>query len=123
MRGMHPYFRRAPVLGGPWRLRQLRQFDFGFQYEEENKLRVCVPLPGLAKDGLKIKAKTNSLSISARVRDDFAKYAARPEDQWEIMLETSVIPESAKAKYSDGILLVDFDLSNPSTDVEDVNFE
>ena len=73
--------RRAPVWGWPWRLRQLRQFDFGFQYEEDNRLRVVVPLPGLAKDGLKIKAKENLLSVSARVRDDLAKYAARPEDQ------------------------------------------
>lgn len=105
-------------MGGPWRLRQLRQFNFGFQYEEENTLRVVIPLPGLAKDGIKIRAKGNVLSISATVKENLRKYAVRPDDSWDIILEQEVIPESAKAKYSDGVLIVDFELKYPGEDVE-----
>ncbi|MHA2091500.1 MAG: Hsp20/alpha crystallin family protein [Candidatus Kariarchaeaceae archaeon] len=117
------YMRRAPVAGGHWRLRQLRQFNFGFQYEEDQKLRVVVPLPGIAKDGLQVKAKENLLSISAKVRSDLERYSVRPQDSWDIILDAVVMPDTAKAKYHDGVLLVDIDLKNPSTDVTDIDFE
>ena len=110
-------------MGGHWRLRQLRQFNFGFQHEEDGKLRVVIPLPGVQKDGLQVKAKERLLSVSATVREDLEKYAVRPDDSWDIVLNEEVIPESASAKYMDGILLIDLDLKYPSQDVEDINFE
>lgn len=116
----HRQWRRAPVMGGHWRLRQLRQFNFGFQYEEGNKLRVVVPLPGVDHGSLKVKAKEQILSISASVKEDLRQYAAegREDDSWDIVLDYSVIPETAKANYSDGILIVDIDLKYPPSDVD-----
>lgn len=122
-RGRHGSWGRAPVLGGPWRLRQLRQFDFGFQYEEEDFLRVVIPLPGVDKNSLKVKAKERLLSISSSVREDLEKYATRPEDTWDIVLEQSVDPETAKAKYVDGVLLVDLALDDTSTEITDIDYE
>ncbi|OLS29293.1 MAG: hypothetical protein HeimC2_01410 [Candidatus Heimdallarchaeota archaeon LC_2] len=116
-------WKRAPVMGGHWRLRQLRQFDFGFQHEEDNKLRVVVPLPGIDRDTLKVKAKENMVSISATVSENFIKYAARPEDSWDIILDFEVLPETAKAKYLDGILTVDLDLKHPARDVDKITYE
>jgi len=116
-------FRRAPVLGGHWRLRQLRQFDFGFQYEEDGKLRVVIPLPGIGEGGLKVQAKERLLSISATVKEELAKYATRPEDNWEIVLQEAVIPESAKATYKTGVLLVDFELADPGHEVSSIKME
>ncbi|MHA2100135.1 MAG: Hsp20/alpha crystallin family protein [Candidatus Kariarchaeaceae archaeon] len=114
---------RAPVMGGHWRLRQLRQFDFGFQYEENNKLRVVVPLPGIDKESLQVKAKENLVSISVSVAEQFRKYAARPEDSWDIVLDFEVLPETAKAKYVDGILTVDLDLKYPASDVDKIVYD
>lgn len=116
-------WKRAPVMGGHWRLRQLRQFDFGFQYEEENQLRVVIPLPGIDRDTLKVKAKENMVSISVSVSENFRKYATRPEDSWDITLDYEVLPESAKAKYVDGILTVDLDLKFPASDVDKITYE
>jgi HSP20 family molecular chaperone IbpA len=114
---------RAPVLGGNWRLRQLRQFDFGFQYEEDGTLRVVVPLPGIQKDGLQVKAKSQLLSISASVQEGLRNYATRPDDSWDIVLQEEVIPESAKARYIDGVLLVDLELKHPPSDIKDIQYE
>lgn len=119
----YKHWKRAPVMGGHWRLRQLRQFDFGFQYEEENQLRVVIPLPGIDRDTLKVKAKENMVSISVSVSENFRKYATRPEDSWDIILDYEVLPESAKAKYVDGILTVDLDLKFPASDVDKITYE
>ena len=116
-------FRRAPVLGGHWRLRQLRQFDFGFQHEEDGKLRVVIPLPGIGEGGLKVQAKEQLLSVSATVKDEFKRYATRPEDTWEIVLQEKVIPESAKATYKSGLLFIDLDLVDPGHEVESIDIE
>ncbi len=116
-------WKRAPVMGGHWRLRQLRQFDFGFQYEEENQLRVVIPLPGIDRDTLKVKAKENMVSISVSVAEKFRKYATRPEDSWDITLDYEVLPESAQAKYVDGLLTVDLELKFPASDVDKITYE
>jgi HSP20 family molecular chaperone IbpA len=110
--------RRAPVIGGPRRLRQLRQFDFGFQHDEEDKLRVVVPLPGISKDSLKVRVKNNILSISVSVKEEYHKYATRPDDSWDIYLLEEVVQDSALAKYKDGLLFIDFELKHTSKDVE-----
>ena len=110
--------RRTPVLGGHSRLRQLRQFNFGLQYIEENQLRVVVPLPGLDKSTLKVRARSDIVSISAKVKDELVNYSVRPEDNWDIVLDYPVIAESAKANYADGILFVNFELVEPPQDVE-----
>ena len=116
-------WKRAPVMGGHWRLRQLRQFDFGFQFEEDNKLRVVVPLPGIDRDTLKVKAKENMLSVSVGIAEKFRKYATRPEDNWDIRLDFEVLPDTAKAQYIDGILTVDLDLKDPAQDVDKIVYD
>ncbi len=114
---------RAPVIGDPWRLRQLRQFNFGFQYEEDGKLRVVIPLPGIDRDSLKVRAKENILSISANIREDLVKYSVRPDDSWDLILEQEVLPETAKAKYLEGVLLVDLDIKDPPKDIDTIEFD
>ena len=122
-------YMRAPVMGGHWRLRQLRQFDFGYQYEEINDetklqyLRVVIPLPGISPDGLKVKAKERLLTVSASVSNEFRDYATRPDDSWDIVLEQAVKPDTAKAKYSKGVLFVDIELAYPSSDVNNIEYE
>ena len=116
-------FRRAPVIGNHWRLRQLRQFDFGFQYEEDGKLRVVIPLPGIGEGGLTVQAKEQILLVKAEVKEDLAKYATRPEDSWEIVLQDKVIPDSAVATYKAGVLLVDLTLSDPGVPVDNITMD
>ncbi|MCE7735527.1 MAG: hypothetical protein GPJ54_11660 [Candidatus Heimdallarchaeota archaeon] len=114
--------RRAPVLGGHWRLRQLRQFNFGYQYVENDKfLRLVVPLPGLDKDSLKVRAKPDIVTISATVKEDLKQYSVRPEDSWDILLDYDIIPATSKANYTDGVLIVDFELAAPPEKV-DINY-
>ena len=116
-------WKRAPVRGGHWRLRQLRQFDFGFQWVEDSKLRVVIPLPGIDRDNLGVKSTAQVLSISVKIREDLAKYSVRPTDQWEIILDEEVVPETAKAKYVEGVLLVDIDLKYPPSEVDSIEYE
>lgn len=116
-------FRRAPVMGGHWRLRQLRQFDFGFQHEEDGKLRVVIPLPGIGEGGLEVKAKEQILLVKASVKEELRQYSTRPDDEWEIVLQDRVVPESAKASYKSGILFVDLELADPGVPVENVEME
>ncbi len=49
--------------------------------------------------------------------EEFTQYAVRPVDHWDIVLDYQVVADSAKAKYSDGVLIVDFDLADPPLDV------
>ncbi len=110
-------------MGGHWRLRQLRQFDFGFQHEEDGKLRVVIPLPGIGEGGLEVKAKEQILLVKASVKEELRQYSTRPDDEWEIVLQDRVVPESAKASYKSGILFVDLELADPGVPVENVEME
>lgn len=70
-------------------------------YPEDDKIKVIVDLPGAKKETIKINASEKDLEISAEAED--RKYYKK------INLPTEVIPESAKARYNNGILEIIFD--------------
>jgi HSP20 family molecular chaperone IbpA len=84
---------------------------------------VVIPLPGIGEGGLSVQAKEQLLLVKAKVKDELTAYATRPDDQWEIVLQDKVIPESAKATYKTGVLLVDLELADPGHPVDDIEME
>lgn len=70
-------------------------------YSEDDKIKVIVDLPGAKKETIKINASENDVEVMAEAED--RKYYKK------INLPTEVIPESAKARYNNGILEIVFD--------------
>jgi len=70
-------------------------------YTEDDKVRVIVDLPGAKKESIKINASEKDVEVSAEAED--RKYHKR------IALPVEVIPESARARYNNGILEITFE--------------
>jgi len=70
-------------------------------YTEDDRIRVIVDLPGAKKESIKIDASERDLEIRAEAED--RKYYKKIE------LPEEVIPESAKARYNNGILEIVFE--------------
>ncbi len=70
-------------------------------YSEEDKIRVIVDLPGAKRETIKISATEKDVEIHAEAED--RKYFKRIE------LPEEVIPDSAKARYNNGILEITFE--------------
>ncbi|MHA1615766.1 MAG: archaeal heat shock protein Hsp20 [Candidatus Njordarchaeales archaeon] len=70
-------------------------------YSEDDKIRVIIDLPGAKKESIKINASETDVEVKAEAGD--RKYYKR------IQLPEEVIPESAKARYNNGILEITFE--------------
>lgn len=70
-------------------------------YTEDDKVRVIIDLPGARKESIRINASEKDVEISAEAQD--RKYSKR------IDLPVEVVPESAKARYNNGILEIIFE--------------
>ncbi|OLS29248.1 MAG: hypothetical protein HeimC2_00950 [Candidatus Heimdallarchaeota archaeon LC_2] len=91
-----------------------------YMESRDGNLFVQTLLPGIIKDTIKIRAKPMKLEITATFKDE-VKLFPHKEAHKVIELSEEVIPDEAKAEYSDGILTVTFPLVNPGHEVTDIN--
>lgn len=82
-----------------------------YQSVEDDKLVVVLPLAGIEKETLKIRAKEDTLVIKAEIKEDLKKYLGKGAKDIRIKLQEAVDSGSAKAKYADGVLKVTFTVS------------
>ncbi len=83
--------------------------------EEKDKVTVIAEVPGVDKDRIKIRVKDNKLIIKAEDKD--RKYYK------EIELPAEVRPETAKARYRNGILEVTFEKKIKEKEEEEEGIE
>ncbi len=83
--------------------------------EEKDKVTVIAEVPGVDKDKIKIRVKDNKLIIKAEDKD--RKYYK------EIELPAEVKPETAKAKYRNGILEITFEKKTKEEEKEEEGIE
>jgi HSP20 family protein len=69
---------------------------------EENKVRVLVEMPGVTKDSIKVNATETLVKINAN--HESRKYLT------EVPIEARIDPDSADAKYNNGVLELNFEL-------------
>jgi len=79
-------------------------YDVGLD-EERNLLKITAEMPGLRKEDTKVEASEFGVEIRGE-RSDRKYYC-------EIPLRTAVKPESAKARYNNGVLEVELELMEP----------
>ncbi len=81
-------------------------------FEDEDKVTIVAELPGVDKDKIDIRiTKDNKLII--RARDENRKYYK------EIELPAKVKPETAKAKYKNGVLEIVIEKEKPKEESEE----
>ena len=98
-------------------------FSFGSHYKTYQKIKdghleVYILALGIDKTSLKIRAKQDKLTVRANHKD----LPIFQDRELHIVedLHEDVVADAAKAKYSDGVLLVSFPISDPGFEVEDV---
>jgi HSP20 family protein len=75
---------------------------------EENKVRVLVEMPGVTKDSINVNATETLVKINAN--HEFRKYLT------EVPIEARINPDSADAKYNNGVLELNFELIESQKD-------
>lgn len=70
--------------------------------KEENKVRVLVEMPGVTKETIKVNATETLVKINAK--HDSRKYVT------EVPIEARIDPNTADAKYNNGVLEINFEL-------------
>ena len=79
-------------------------------YEEKDKVTIVAELPGVDKEDIDVRVRDHKLIIRAEGRDrKYYKEVELPED---------VIPESAKAKYRNGVLEITVERRKPKIEEE-----
>jgi HSP20 family molecular chaperone IbpA len=94
-----------------------------YQTRSNGDLVVTIMLPGIVKDSIHIRAKSNKMTLKAERKSEIKDLTDKEDIDLVVDLEDSVVPNSANAKYIDGVLTVSFPLENPGYEVEDINYE
>ncbi len=118
--------------GGPRRGRHMmrkmmRGFEHGphrahhsvFQEVVEGTLKIAALMPGISKESLKVRAKSDSLILDAKGAEKYKDVLGDREISLKVNLIEKIDPAKVKAKYEDGILL----LEAPVEGVEEVQVE
>jgi len=84
--------------------------------EEDDKYIVTVELPGVKKEDIKLYVNENAISISAKTSVEIV--GRKEEYKYKIKLEDPVEPESAKAKYFEGLLTIELRKKKIGREVE-----
>ncbi|MHA2504565.1 MAG: Hsp20/alpha crystallin family protein [Candidatus Kariarchaeaceae archaeon] len=87
------------------------------QTVEDESLIVYFALPGIEKESLKLRSKQDKISIMAAYKEEYAELFGEPEINTTFDLIETVLPDHAKAGYRDGILKIQFPLSEPAAEV------
>ncbi|MDH5401751.1 MAG: Hsp20/alpha crystallin family protein [Candidatus Heimdallarchaeota archaeon] len=96
-------------------------FSQTYQHVEDGTLTISVALPGIKKESINLRAKPDKLSLSAERKDELADMFGSKKVNVSFDLHEHVIPDSAKAKYVDGILYITFPISDPGFVVTNVD--
>ncbi len=73
--------------------------------DEDGKYKVIIEMPGVDKDKIKVRASKNRLIVTAS--SDYRKYRK------EVRFKEPVKPETAKAQYRNGVLVVEIEKEAP----------
>ena len=82
-------------------------------FEDEDKVTVIAELPGVEKDKIKVRIKDNKLIIRASNGQKYYK---------EVTLPAKVKPETAKARFKNGVLEITIEKEKPKK-VEEISEE
>ena len=93
--------------------------DSVFQKVVGDTLKVAIILPGIDKETLKLRAKSDSLILDATGSKRFEDVLGEREYSLKVNLIEKIDPATVKAKYDEGILL----LEAPVEGVEEINIE
>lgn len=80
-------------------------FVTSFLDEENNKVRVTAEMPGVDKKSIKVEATEDTITLRASGED--RKY------EKQLRIAVPINPDSAKARYNNGVLEVTLDLKKP----------
>jgi HSP20 family molecular chaperone IbpA len=94
-----------------------------YQTRSNGDLVVTILLPGIVNDSLSIRAKSKKMILKAERKSEIKDITGQDDVELVIDLEDTVMPNSAKANYKDGVVTVSFPLENPGYEVEDINYE
>jgi HSP20 family protein len=91
-----------PVVGGE----NVREpFTTSMIDEKSNEFKITVEMPGIQKEDIEVNATEDEVAIKAEGERKYYKKVRTP---------APVDPDSAKAKYNNGVLEVTFGLKEPS---------
>jgi HSP20 family molecular chaperone IbpA len=95
-----------------------RVHDHTNQFVDDDKLTVILSFPGIVKSTIKVRAKTDTLIVSADISEEFIKYFGKEKREKRIRLIENVNSDSARAKYIDGMLKVEFEIVDQGRDIK-----
>lgn len=81
-----------------------------FVDEDHTKLTIEIALPGVKRDGIKLKMHEDSFNISAPREDNNTEYVST------LALCCPVSPDKAEAKYENGLLRIEVPFKDPMED-------
>ena len=84
-------------------------------FVEDKTVKIIADLPGVEKEDIKIKATETKVILKAE--NKIRQYSAEKE------LDVKIIPESASAKYNNGVLEVTFKRKESSDDEEEFEID
>lgn len=93
------------------------------QKVDNGNLTITMLAPGIIKDTLKIRAKADKMTVQAQKKSEIYDLIGEKDYNVVISLEEEIMPDSAKAKYIDGVLNITFSIANPGYEVSNVNYE
>ena len=85
--------------------------------EKDDEIVVYILAPGLQKETVDIKVRSDRLYIKGKFKDDLQEILGEEYENW-FYLDYSVDPESGKAKYNDGVIELHFKRTEPSSDIK-----
>lgn len=108
-----PFVKGFAIKPGPWGRPQVKEFGskptskegfyehkpFTDVIDEEDKVRIIAEVPGVNKDGIDVQVSETEAEIKAV--GDKKRYHEKVD------LENEVIPDSAKARYNNGVLEIE----------------
>ncbi|MHA2252558.1 MAG: Hsp20/alpha crystallin family protein [Candidatus Kariarchaeaceae archaeon] len=94
-----------------------------YQTTDNGNLIITLPVPGILKNTIKIRAKPDKMTLKAERKPELKDVFGSKDIHKVIDLDESVKPNSANAKYVDGVLTITFPLESPGYEVEDINYE
>ncbi len=108
--GPHVFMKRMK----PWHFDELSS---RVHFKENDKtITIHVAAPGLKKESLEIKAKANMIRIVGEYQEEFEEFG--PEFLIQLEVPFDIDPNSGKAKYRDGMIVLNFNRTNPPTKVD-----
>ena len=85
------------------------------QVEKDGVLKVFFMLPGMKKESIDVRTNPEVIVVSAERKDELVEDIGEAKINLSVNLASTVIPEKAKAKYEDGVLIVEVPIREEET--------